>query len=47
MMGFPEGWTAGMRRRPALAALGNAVVPHVAFVVGSLVRRALEEEPRP
>jgi hypothetical protein len=34
MMGFPEGWTAGMKRRAALTALGNAVVPHVAALVG-------------
>jgi len=30
MMGFPPGWTAELPRTQALAALGNAVVPHVA-----------------
>jgi DNA (cytosine-5)-methyltransferase 1 len=27
MMGYPEGWTAGLTRTQALKALGNAVVP--------------------
>lgn len=30
MMGFPPGWTSELPRTQALAALGNAVVPHVA-----------------
>lgn len=27
MMGYPEGWTAGLSRSKRLKALGNAVVP--------------------
>jgi hypothetical protein len=27
MMGYPEGWTAGLTRNHALKALGNAVCP--------------------
>ena len=27
MMGYPEGWTAGLKRPARLKALGNAVVP--------------------
>ena len=41
-MGFPAGWTGGVSRTQALKALGNAVVPQVAELVGrwaaSLVR---------
>lgn len=34
MMGFPEGWTSGMTRSHRGRALGNAVVPQVAEVIG-------------
>ncbi len=43
MMGFPEGWTAGMSRTQALKALGNAVVPQQAILALSMLSHVEEE----
>jgi len=40
-MGFPAGWTDGASRTQALKALGNAVVPQVAELVGRWAGRML------
>lgn len=37
MMGYPEGWTAGLPRTKALKALGNAVVPQQALAALSVL----------
>jgi site-specific DNA-cytosine methylase len=33
-MGFPQGWTSMLSRTERLKALGNAVVPQCADVIG-------------
>jgi len=43
MMGFPEGWTAGVRRTHRLRMLGNAVQVQCAEVVGLVALSALVE----
>lgn len=45
LMGVPEDWTSG-KRKDRLIHLGNGVVPHVARVVGEVVRQ-LDERLRP
>lgn len=37
MMGFPAGWTDGLKRNQALKCLGNAVVSQQARVVWDLL----------
>lgn len=37
MMGFPEGWVAGVSRTQALKMLGNAVVPQQAMLALELL----------
>jgi len=43
-MGFPEGWTAMLSRNERLKALGNAVVPQVADLVGRWALELVERE---
>lgn len=44
MMGYPEGWVAGLTRTQALKALGNAVVPQQGYAaLCELVPAHLEE----
>jgi DNA (cytosine-5)-methyltransferase 1 len=43
MMGFPEGWTAGLSRTAALKALGNAVVPQQGVLALTTLLRTLGE----
>jgi hypothetical protein len=40
MMGYPEGWTAGLKRNARLKALGNAVVPQQGTMALSLLLAA-------
>ena len=43
-MGFPIGWTAPAGKRAArVCALGDAVVPQVAELVGRMILLAMEE----
>jgi site-specific DNA-cytosine methylase len=41
MMGFPDGWTEGVKRSHRLRMLGNAVQVQCAEVVGQVAARLL------